>query len=61
MYAYDYVKESCKMVREWSVNDNRKFKNNREDAMAAKYQPEIDISAELGDEQATQFQQMIGI
>ena len=29
--------------------------------MPAKYRPEIDISAELGDEQATQFQQMIGI
>ena len=37
------------------------FKNNREDAMHANYCPETDISAELGDELATQYQQMIGI
>ena len=53
MYAYDYIKESCKMVRGWSENDDRKFKNNRDDAMHAKYRPEIDIPAELGDDQAT--------
>ena len=61
MYAYDYIKESCKMVRGWSENEGCKFKNNCDDAMPAKYRPEIDISAELGDDQATQFQQMIGI
>ena len=61
MYAYDYVKESCKIVRGWSENDNRKFKKNRDNTMHAKYCPEIDISAELGDDLATQYQQMIGI
>ena len=60
MHAHDYVVESCRMVRGWSVNDDRKFKNNCEDAMYVKYCPEIDISAELGDDQATQSQQMIG-
>ena len=29
--------------------------------MHANYRPEIDISAELGDDKATQYQQMIGI
>ena len=57
----DYIVESCKMVREWSENDNCKFKNNRDDAMHAKYCPEIDISAELEDLKATRYQQMIGI
>ena len=61
MYAYDYIVESCKMVQGWSENNNRKFKNNRDDAMHAKYCPEIDISAELEDLKATQYQQMIGI
>ena len=37
------------------------FKNNCEDAIHANYRPEIDISAELGDELATQNQKMIGI
>ena len=50
MYAYDYIKESCKMVQGWCENDGRKFKNNRDNAMPAKYCPEIDISAELGDD-----------
>ena len=44
------------MVRGWSVNNDRKFKNNCEDAMHAKYRPEINISAELGDLKATQYQ-----
>ena len=61
MYAYDYIKESCKMMQGWSENDGFKFKNNRDDTMPTKYCPEIDISAELGDDRATQFQQMIGI
>ena len=59
MYAYDYVVQSCKMVRKWSENDGRKFKNNREEAVKANYRPEIDISDELGNELATQYQQMI--
>ena len=61
MYAYDYIKESCKMVQGWSENEGHKFKNNCDHAMPTKYRPEIDISAELGHDQATQFQQMIGI
>ena len=56
MYTYDYIVESCKMVRGWSVNDDCKFKNNRNNAMHAKYSPEIDISAELDDLKATQYQ-----
>ena len=48
--AYDYIKESCKMVQGWSKNEGCKFKNNLDDAMPAKYCPEIDISAELGDD-----------
>ena len=55
IYAYNYIVESCKMVQGWSENNNRKFKNNRKDAMHAKYRSEIDISAELGDLQATQY------
>ena len=35
--------------------------DKRKDAMTKSYQPEIDISDELGDELATHFQQMIGI
>ena len=61
MHAYDYVVQSCKMVRKWRENDGRKFKNNCEEAMKANYRPEIDISDELGDELATQYQQMIDI
>ena len=61
MHAYDYVVQSCKMVRKWRENDGRKFKNNCEEAMKANYRPEIDISDELGDELATQYQQMISI
>ena len=61
MHAYDYVVESCKMVQKWSENDGRKFKNNCDDAMNVNYRLEIDISEELGDELATQYQQMIGI
>ena len=61
MHAYDYVVGSCKMVRGWSERDGRKFKNNREDAMKGNYRPEIDISDGLGDDLATQYQQMIGI
>ena len=38
------------MVRGWSENEGRKFKNNRDDAMPTKYRPKIDISAELGDD-----------
>ena len=49
------------MVREWSEKDGCKFKNNREETMNGNYCPEIDISDELGDEVATQYQQMIGI
>ena len=56
MHAYNYVVESCKMVRKWSENDGRKFKNNCDDAMEAKYRPKIDISDELGVELATQYQ-----
>ena len=56
MHTYDYIVESCKMVQKWSENDNCKFKNNHKDAMHANYRPEIDISAELGDELATQYQ-----
>ena len=61
MYAYDHVVESCKMVRGWSERDGRKFKNTRDDAMQGNYRPEIDISDELEDDLATQYQQMIGI
>ena len=61
MYAYVYIKESCKMVQGWSKSEGCKFKNNRDNAMPAKYCPEIDISAELGDDQATKFQQMTDI
>ena len=61
MHAYDYVVGSCKMVRGWSERDGRKFNNKREDAMKGNYRPEIDISEELGDKLATQYQQMIGI
>ena len=61
MHAYDYIVESCKMVQNWSEKDGRKFKNNCKDAIHANYCPEIDISAELGDELAPQYQQMIGI
>ena len=53
MYAYDYVVESCKIVRGWSERDGHKFNNKREDAMKGNYRPEIDISDELGDELAT--------
>ena len=55
MYAYDCIKESCKTVQGWSENDGCKFKSNSDDAMHAKYCPEIDISTELGDDKATQF------
>ena len=61
MHAYDYVVESCKMVCEWSVRDRRKFTNKRKDAIKANYRPEIDISDKLGEDLATQFEQMIGI
>ena len=61
MHAYDYVVESCKMVQGCSEKDGRKFKNNREDTMKGNYCPKIDISDELGDNLATQYQQMIGI
>ena len=61
MHAYDYVVESCKMVRGWSERDGRKFKNNCKDAMKGNYCPEIDISNELGDDLATQYQQITGI
>ena len=61
MHAYDYIVESCKMVWGWSENNNCKFKNNCKDTMHAKYCPEIDISTELGDKLATQYQQMISI
>ena len=56
MYAYDYVVESCKMVQGWSEKDKRKFNNKRKEAMKGNYCPEIDISDELGDELATQYQ-----
>ena len=49
------------MVQGWRVNNDCKFKNNCAEAMHAKYCPEIDISAELGDLKATQYQKMIGI
>ena len=58
MHAYDYVVESCKMVRIWSNEDERKWNNKRPDAMKSNYRPEIDFSDELGDNLATRFQQM---
>ena len=61
MHAYDYVVESCKMVQGWNERNGHKFKNNCEDAMKGNYRPEINISDELGDNLATQFQQTIGI
>ena len=61
IHAYDYVVESFKMVHKWSVRDGHKFNNKREDAMKVNHHPEIDIYHKLGDNLATQFQQMIGI
>ena len=61
MHTYDYAIESCKMVRDWSEKDGRKFTNKRQDVMKANYRPEIGISDELGDELATRLQQKIGI
>ena len=61
MHVYDYVMKSCKMVRNWSETDGRKFSNKRKDSMKAKYCPEIDISDEFGYELAARFQLMIGI
>ena len=61
MHAADYLKESCKMVRQWSDNDDRRWSKKRKVAMIQKYQLEIDISDELREDLATRFQQMIGI
>ena len=61
MHAADYLNKSCKMVRKWSEDKNRRWNKKQEVAMIQKYQPEIDISDELGDVLATRFQQMIGI
>mmetsp|Transcript_33509 Transcript_33509/g.34005 ORF Transcript_33509/g.34005 Transcript_33509/m.34005 type:complete len:97 (-) Transcript_33509:597-887(-) len=61
MRAYGYVIESCKMVQGWNERNGRKLNNKREDVMKGNYHLEIDISDELGDELATQYQQMIGI
>ena len=61
IHAYNYIVESCKMVQKWSENDGHKFKNNCDDAMKTNYCPEIDISNELRDKLATQYQQMIGV
>ena len=49
------------MVRKWSDADERRWSKKRKVAMIQKYQPEIDISDELGDVLPTRFQQMIGI
>ena len=56
----DYIKQSCNLAYGWIVEDGRRW-TKRKVAMTASYQPEIDISDELGDELATRFQQMIGI
>ena len=61
MHAYDYVVESYKMVQGWSERDSCKSNNKREDAMKGNYRLKIDISNELGDDLATQYQQIIGI
>lgn len=61
MHAADYLKESCKMVRQWSEDENRKRIKKRKVAMIQKYRPEIGISDKLREILATRFQQMIGI
>ena len=61
MYAGDYVRESCKMVKEWSNEEGRRWTKKREAAMKTDYRPELDLSKELGDNLANRFQQMIGI
>ena len=61
IHAYNYVVESCKMVRNWSEKDGHKFSNKYQDTIKADYCPEIDISDELKNELAARFQQMIGI
>ena len=61
MHPYDYVDQVTKMVKQWSIDDNRPWKNNRKNAMNENYAPELDISRELGDDLATRYQQMIGI
>ena len=49
------------MVHKWSNSNNRRWNKNLKVAIIQKYQPEIDISDELGNGLATRFQQMIGI
>ena len=61
MHPGDYVKLSCKMVREWSDEDDRRLIKKRKVAMIKAYRLELDISVELGDELDTRYQQMISI
>ena len=61
MHPYDYVDQVTKMVKQWSIDDNRAWKSKRKNAMSENYAPELDISRELDDDLATRYQQMIGI
>jgi hypothetical protein len=61
MHPGDYVKLSCKLIKEWSDTDNRRWTKSRKNAMITKYRPELDMSPELGDDLASRYQQMIGI
>jgi hypothetical protein len=62
MSARDYVKNTVKNVEETLLRTNQTALKSKVDRPTpAGYRPEMDVSAELDDETANRFQQLIGI
>lgn len=57
----NYVKEVCKMVKQWIEEEGRKCTKRYQAAMNFKYHPEVNMSEELGDNLVNYFQQVIRI